>query len=262
MIDFIYKLYGYDHFTLYLTIIIVILIAIFVIVLIFGKKDQKLEETRRLEQIKLTGNEKVKETKSFKEEKKEPVKVEVKKEIIEEKNVNVTVFEPSKVEEEPVMIKEKEEDTPVYSDLPEINENMPINLDEFTNFEIEDEEEITPIKNLDDIDKSLEKDLSNLQSIKKEFGDIEIPTKEIKEEVVKEDKSFHPSAVFSSVYVNNEAKVNNNDDDDFDLPDLISDDNKVSREDTSIPEKKPEEIVLKDKGFSVDSLINETYNLK
>ena len=69
MMDFIYELYQNDNFVLYLTIALVILIILFVLVLIFGKRDQKLEETKRLQKIDVD---------AFKEEQpKEEVKVEV-----------------------------------------------------------------------------------------------------------------------------------------------------------------------------------------
>ena len=68
MMDFIYELYQNDNFVLYLTIALVILIILFVLVLIFGKRDQKLEETRKLQKIEVDN--------AFKEEKKDPVKLE------------------------------------------------------------------------------------------------------------------------------------------------------------------------------------------
>lgn len=59
--DFIYELYQNDNFVIYLTIALVILIILFVVVLFLGKRDKKLEETRKLQKIELNG---------FKEEKK------------------------------------------------------------------------------------------------------------------------------------------------------------------------------------------------
>ena len=69
MMDFIYDLYQNDNFVLYLTIALVILVILFVVVLFFGKKDQKLEETKRLQKIELDN--------AFKEEKEVPEKIEV-----------------------------------------------------------------------------------------------------------------------------------------------------------------------------------------
>ena len=53
MKDFIYGLYQNDNFTLILVIALVVLIIAFVVVYFFGKKDQKLEETKRLQKIDL-----------------------------------------------------------------------------------------------------------------------------------------------------------------------------------------------------------------
>ena len=78
MMDFIYELYQNDNFVLYLTIALVILIVLFVLVLIFGKRDQKLEETKRLQKIDID---------AFKEEKKEETKLEVAPEPNKEENV-------------------------------------------------------------------------------------------------------------------------------------------------------------------------------
>ena len=87
MMDFIYELYQNDNFVLYLTIALVILIVLFVLVLIFGKRDQKLEETKRLQKIDVD---------AFKEEKNDEVaKVEVK----EEKQENVTLESAENKEE-------------------------------------------------------------------------------------------------------------------------------------------------------------------
>ena len=186
MMDFIYELYKNDHFTLYLTIILVILIILFVVVLFFGKKDQKLEETRRLQKIELENN-------TFKEEKEEPVKLEVeapvqKEEIPIEESKDVQEITLKPMIEEPLKVEESE---PVIK-----------HEDNLFNFEkapvIEEEPE--------DID------LSSLASIKDEFNKIEIPSisdeNNEKVEEVKEEKIFKPSQVFSSVYVNNNSESN------------------------------------------------------
>ena len=68
MKNFIYGLYQNDNFTLILVIALVVLIIAFVLVYFFGKKDQKLEETKRLQKIELDAFKKVEE---------EPVKVSI-----------------------------------------------------------------------------------------------------------------------------------------------------------------------------------------
>lgn len=319
MMDFIYKLYSYDNFTLYLTIILVILIVLFVLVYIFGKKDQKLEETKKLKKIELekkkekfiatpenkkeTDSSIIDNTPSLQKEdedisvlsdsyeptledtaflqkleqeiddpsmyeqkshssienkefepkesmprkspsvyenpplSKEPPKMDVQEEMPLPKKANVTVFEPTK--KEPVFKEDEIPDIPLrrqtrnmYQEVSD--EDAPISVDELT-------------KEFDALNKALEKDLSAIHNIKKEFGEIklpeinhheeELPTKENIEEKV---KAFQPSRVFSSVYVNENASINPDipqkknidtpvikssaveDDDDFDLPTLKS----------------------------------------
>ena len=200
--EFIKNLYNSDNFTLYLTIALIVLVILFFVVLIFGKKDQ-LEETKRLQKIETDD--------AFKKEEKEPVKVEVKEEKEEEKKVHVIVFEPDKSNSK---------------SLPK-----------------EEEDLVLPEASLDDISLSIAEGINNLENIKKEFSSIEIPEIDNKEE---KEKEFTPSEVFSSVYVKDEPKVtveepkkiekpilinqennaNDEDDDEFALPELASDDKK------------------------------------
>lgn len=265
--DFIYKLYNSDNFVLILTIILIVLVILFVIVLIFGKKDQKLEETKRLQKIELEH--------AFKEEDKEPVKLEteIKEDALplehkeevktpfesdakrEEKEVNVFVFEPK----QPDIKEEKEEIQDI--DLPK-RENR-------------EEEGIISLEemDLDDINASLTKDLTNLENIKKEFGQIEIP--EIEESNAKTieqtPKEFKPSTVFSSVYAKDTPPEDNtiikieddspakpvlfDQEDDFDLPDLVT---------TEVKKETPEEPLknIQESTFTFDDIANETYKLK
>ena len=158
--NFIYELYKNESFTTYLIIALIILVVLFVVVLIYGKKDQKLEETKKLQKI---------DPDAFKENKKEPEKVEVaKKEVAvapEEKvespsvkeEVHATEFEPEK-ENTSALLDDKE---------PEIK------FDE----------------------EGLEKDLQEIENLKKEFSDIELPK-------VSEEKPANKNnqEVFSSVY--------------------------------------------------------------
>ena len=200
--EFIKNLYNSDNFTLYLTIALIVLVILFFVVLIFGKKDQ-LEETKRLQKIETDD--------AFKKEEKEPVKVEVKEEKEEEKKVHVIVFEPDKSNSK---------------SLPK-----------------EEEDLVLPEASLDEINLSIAEGINNLENIKKEFSSIEIPEIDNKEE---KEKEFTPSEVFSSVYVKDEPKVtveepkkiekpilinqennaNDEDDDEFALPELASDDKK------------------------------------
>ena len=241
MMDFIYELYQNDNFVLYLTIALVILIVLFVLVLIFGKRDQKLEETKRLQKIDVD---------AFKEEKKDEVKVEVpakepeeikteKVEEVKEEIKPVTMKEPKvaksifddtqvlpiadKVENkatdegikvttfEPIKVEEKQEE-PAVEEANKKEVNKPL-------IDIEEESKPINIKELDEInfdDINLEKDLGELENIKNEFDSIKIPeVKEVKEEKKEEKviernetKPFKPSPqVFSSVFVKKEEPV-------------------------------------------------------
>ena len=200
MKDFIYGLYQNDNFTLILVIALVILIIAFVVVYFFGKKDQKLEETKRLQKIELD---------AFKKEEEIPVKMEVAEEIKEEpkevvpevnNDVNVTEFIPDVKEEVkedielPALEENKVENRPLFRDVEE--ERNPISINE-----------LPDVKTFSIEDENLENDLNSLESIKNEFDSINIP------EVKEEKPIFKPSPqIFSSVFVdkNEENMVSNN----------------------------------------------------
>lgn len=241
MMDFIYELYQNDNFVLYLTIALVILIVLFVLVLIFGKRDQKLEETKRLQKIDVDAfkEEKkdevkvevpAKEPEEIKTEKVEEVKEEIKPVTTEEPKVAKSIFDDTQVlpiadkvenraadEEikvttfEPIKVEEKQEE-PVVEEANKKEVNKPL-------IDIEEESKPINIKELDEInfdDINLEKDLGELENIKNEFDSIKIPeVKEVKEEKKEEKviernetKPFKPSPqVFSSVFVKKEEPV-------------------------------------------------------
>ena len=241
MMDFIYELYQNDNFVLYLTIALVILIVLFVLVLIFGKRDQKLEETKRLQKIDVDAfkEEKkdevkvevpAKEPEEIKTEKIEEVKEEIKPVTTEEPKVAKSIFDDTQVlpiadkvenkatdEEikvttfEPIKVEEKQEE-PVVEEANKKEVNKPL-------IDIEEESKPINIKELDEInfdDINLEKDLGELENIKNEFDSIKIPeVKEVKEEKKEEKviernetKPFKPSPqVFSSVFVKKEEPV-------------------------------------------------------
>lgn len=271
MMDFIYELYKSDNFVMILSIVLVVLVLLFVLVFIFGKKDQKLEETKRLQKLEMD---------TFKQEKKNddvklevpvsesvvpvaPVEVRTEPTLIEEvkpigsEDANMVVFEP---EEKPSIIPLEDE---VENKIPV----MPKSL-----FSDNEEEEspisINDLPVLNEEDKKMESGLNTLESIKNEFDKIEIP--EVKDEpLIKEEASekvFKPSPqIFSSVYVNkneesvtkvndevvrpknndevrksipevNEEEVSNKlftieDDDDIELPTLKSDDKPILSDD-------------------------------
>ena len=269
MMDFIYELYKSDNFVMILSIVLVVLVLLFVLVFIFGKKDQKLEETKRLQKLEMDTFKKEKDNDDVKlevpvsegvvpvapvEVMTEPTPIEEVKPIGSE-DANMVVFEP---EEKPSIIPLEDE---VENKIPV----MPKPL-----FSDNDEEEslisINDLPVLNEEDKKMESGLNTLESIKNEFDKIEIP--EVKDEpLIKEEASekvFKPSPqIFSSVYVNkneesvtkvndevvkpknddevrtsipevNEEEVSNKlftiedeDDDDIELPTLKSDDKPI-----------------------------------
>ena len=251
MKDFIYGLYQNDNFTLILVIALVVLIIAFVVVYFFGKKDQKLEETKRLQKIELD---------AFKQEEKVPEKVEVKEELKKEdevketinEDVNVTEFIPDvkeEIEEEVnIPLNKEEEVKPLFKDHEE--EEKPISINELSS-DLEDEK--------------LENDLSSLESIKNEFNSINIP--EVKEEM--EKPVFKPSPqIFSSVFVDKKEEniVSNNEEEhvteikkeqkpmDAKLFSIIDDEDE---EDIELPSLKNEEVTN-----DLDKINGEVYNLK
>lgn len=251
MKDFIYGLYQNDNFTLILVIALVVLIIAFVVVYFFGKKDQKLEETKRLQKIELD---------AFKQEENVPEKVEVKEELKKEdevketinEDVNVTEFIPDvkeEIEEEVnIPLNKEEEVKPLFKDHEE--EEKPISINELSN-DLEDEK--------------LENDLSSLESIKNEFNSINIP--EVKEEM--EKPVFKPSPqIFSSVFVDKKEEniVSNNEEEhvteikkeekpmDAKLFSIIDDE---EEEDIELPSLKNEETTN-----DLDKINGEVYNLK
>ena len=251
MKDFIYGLYQNDNFTLILVIALVVLIIAFVVVYFFGKKDQKLEETKRLQKIELD---------AFKQEENVPEKVEVKEELKKEdevketinEDVNVTEFIPDvkdEIEEEVnIPLKKEENVRPLFKDHEE--EEKPISINELSS-------------NLED--EKLENDLSSLESIKNEFNSINIP--EVKEEI--EKPVFKPSPqIFSSVFVDKKEEniVSTNEEEhvteikkeqkpmDAKLFSIIDDEDE---EDIELPSLKNEEVTN-----DLDKINGEVYNLK
>lgn len=246
MMDFILELYKNDNFTIYLTIALVVLVVLFVIVLIFGKRDQKLEETKRLQKIEMD---------SFKEEKVEPTKVEVTEEVKKEEpvkedkgvneEVHVTTFEPSapQVDEDKTevieMPKTISEVKPLLSDS---EDSKPISMEELPELKFDE--------------KALENDLNELENIKKKFDEINIP--EVKP---KEDANINPK-VFSSVFVPEKKDANifamDDDEDTIELPTL-----KSMEKPKEEPVKEEAPLLSEDNSsFNFDSVEGETYNLK
>ena len=297
MMDFIYDLYQNDNFVLYLTIALVVLIILFVVVFFFGKKDQKLEETKRLQKIELD---------AFKEEKEEPKKVEI-SETKEENTPEVAIKEEAKEEEKPVKsIFDETQTLPLIKDSEkeEIKPELPKEPTdvEVTTFEpvlpkkTEEEKPIFSIADdeplLGNTNDDLSKDLSEFEKLKQEFKNIDLPKEEKKEErkplfadeeVIpsrldrkleekpeipsrlkdrNEEKKYTPGPqVFSSVFVNNkEDKPQEKvvEEKVEEKPKNISLFTIADDDNLELPSLKKEE---KKEGPNIDNITGETYNI-
>ncbi len=253
MQEFFNNLYSIENFTLYLIIAIGVLVVLFILVLFLGKKDQKIEETKRLEKLSLTDN-------GFKEEKTE-VKAEAK--TVEKKKEDVDILLPPipsakdievkqeevvpvaniEEEKEEVKIEEKPvEEQPVKEEVKPILDVIkpdPIVVEEKTEVKIE-----KPVEDKEPevvIDKEIK--LPDLN-----FDDVISELNTDKEEVKKEETTFKKSEVFSSVYAPKKEEV-------IDLTNF-SKDNDVP---IDLPKKK--ENVEENKSFDFQNISGETYNI-
>jgi hypothetical protein len=151
MADFLNNLYSNPNFAMYLIIAIIVLVIVFVLVLLLGKKDKKLEETKRLEKINQD---------TFKETS-EPVKLESGEEKVPEPMTDILLqpqpsemhYDDNKEEVfkatnnnfvEPAKMETEEDSTPIVMPEPPKMET-PINNDENNNSILSSQEE-TPIK--------------------------------------------------------------------------------------------------------------------
>ena len=255
MDNFLNNLYSYDNFGIYLIIAIVILVILFFLILFFGKKDKKnreLEETKRLQKLnpdlfKLDDEkdkvESIQENKIEEEEIKPIINEEesiidngptIIDENISENNEAEEIKpiltkeeeKPLVIEEEPLIIEEKKEE-----ELPEIPAYNPSEIAK----EVEEiKEEIKEVEHIDDPEEKVEK--------------ITTPNVE----------------VFSSVYVpkeefpkvEEEKLVIDNEDDEFELPALKTDD---EEELISEPQKQKENNSFS--SVDLDSIAGESYNI-
>ncbi len=204
-------IYSIDNIITYIIMAIVALVILFVIILIFGKKDQKLEETKRLELMNKNLDDK-KDEDAFKQENTSGVKLE--KEQIHEKypdillpNSNQSEKESDNVikevqpyeekiekDEEPTIsipfekvnetpILKKKEETPLVinkeQDVPKIAEKQEIELvEEPINVELKEftpPQEMMPVNNINIIDKDEESDFIQLDSFETKKEDLQMP---------------------------------------------------------------------------------------
>lgn len=255
MDNFLNNLYSYDNFGIYLIIAIVILVILFFLILFFGKKDKKnreLEETKRLQKLNpdlfKLDDEKDK-VESIQENKIE--EEEIKPIINEEESIidngptiiDENISENNEVEEiKPILTKEEEK--------PLVIEEEPLIIEE------KKEEELPeiPAYNPGEIAKEVEE-------IKEEIKEVE----HIDDPKEKVEKTTTPNVeVFSSVYVpkeeipkvEEEKLVIDNEDDEFELPALKTDE---EEELISEPQKQKENNSFS--SVDLDSIAGESYNI-
>lgn len=255
MDNFLNNLYSYDNFGIYLILAIVILVILFFLILFFGKKDKKnreLEETKRLQKLnpdlfKLDDEkdkvESIQENK-IEEEEIKPIKNEEESLVDNGPTIiDENISENNEVEEiKPILTKEEEK--------PLVIEEEPIKIEE------KKEEELPeiPAYNPSEIAKEVEE-------IKEENKEVE----HINEPEEKVEKITTPNVeVFSSVYVpkeeipkvEEEKLVIDNEDDEFELPALKTDD---EEELISEPQKQKENNSFS--SVDLDSIAGESYNI-
>lgn len=116
MMEFLDKIYGYEHFGIILFAVIMLLVVLFVVILLLGKKDEKkreFEKTQALEKQNLD---------TFKEVNEEPVKVEV------QENFEPILAETPKEELTSEIAEEKASDlaTPLVTEEPVFESVTPV----------------------------------------------------------------------------------------------------------------------------------------
>lgn len=255
MDNFLNNLYSYDNFGIYLIIAIVILVILFFLILFFGKKDKKnreLEETKRLQKLNPD---------LFK---------------LDDEKDKVESIQENKIEEEEIK--------PIINEEESIIDNGPTIIDENIS-ENNEAEEIKPILTKEEekplvieeepliIEEKKEEELPeipayNPSEIAKEVEEIKEENKEVEhinEPEEKVEKTTTPNVeVFSSVYVPKEEKskveeeklVIDNEDDEFELPALKTDE---EEELISEPQKQKENNSFS--SVDLDSIAGESYNI-
>lgn len=255
MDNFLNNLYSYDNFGIYLIIAIVILVILFFLILFFGKKDKKnreLEETKRLQKLNPD---------LFK---------------LDDEKDKVESIQENKIEEEEIK--------PIINEEESIIDNGPTIIDENIS-ENNEAEEIKPILTKEEekplvieeepliIEEKKEEELPeipayNPSEIAKEVEEIKEENKEVEhinEPEEKVEKTTTPNVeVFSSVYVpkeeipkvEEEKLVIDNEDDEFELPALKTDE---EEELISEPQKQKENNSFS--SVDLDSIAGESYNI-
>ena len=204
--DFLESLYSIENFGIYLFVIIGILVILFLVVLFFGKKDQKkrkeLEE--KLEQTKVSS------TDAFKEVS-EPTNVEVPVTPTEPVNMEVKPVEPVS-EETPITTNAvlnsdiSEPEVPKITDMPTEEPKKEFDFDALADAISKELADLEKASSVEEQPKEEPIELPKVDVEPVHLSAVEpedIPVSTPKEEV--KSKPVMPS-VFSSVYVNREKE--------------------------------------------------------
>ncbi len=271
MQEFFNNLYNIENFTLYLIIAIVVLVVLFLLVLFLGKKDQKIEETKKLEKLALE--------KAFKEEKNEvKVETEVKPEPVK-KAENVDILLPPIPKTLPVTEEKKEDaelsDTiimPAFEPVSETKlEEKPVEIkeenvevttfDEKKPVEVEEEKIIEPVvvteeKQIEPVTKKIEEKVQEVvNEVEEEIKLPELNFDEVMDifENKEEEKkpAFKSSEIFSSVYAAKKPEEEKIEE--------VSEELKPTKTGIDLPKKKVKSV--EEKPFDINSISGETYNI-
>ena len=236
MEEFINNLFSYEYFGFYIMIAIAVLAVLFLIVLVFGKKDQRKREIEATKRLELVNDD------AFKIDDNE-----------------------QKVEVEDVSLDKINEDTIVIPDLENLSSNDVSTEDD----EVEEKEEIV----LDRVEEKpmVIEDVEETSEVKEEVSDI--PDFDIEKimneanEEVEEIRNTERKEVFSSVFtetpkeekeeVKEEPDYKTNfeiEDLDFEMP--------VLKKTEEIKEEKEELEVPVINDYNLDSISGETYDIK
>lgn len=286
MAEFLNKLYSIPNFTTYLIIAIAVLVVVFLLILFLGKRDQKIEETKKLEKINVDG---------FKEVDEEPVKVEIPKES-EKTEILITPVPPvnNEVKEELVFpeVSNQAVETPVIEDskpeipMPEVSfpveetvkpvleesEEPKIEEPSFTNIEIPEEPTVSepifePTVEIPIIHKEEKKEII-VPKAPIQTEEVKIAS-EPKESMDKIPEIEIPDFNFDELSNSLNSEYQDNSEKKFAPNEVFSSVyvEKENTEDMEMPKLKEEKEEPKDnptvlEPFTFDSINGETYNLK
>ena len=277
MEEFLNKLYNYEYFGMYLMIAIAVLVLLFIIVLFFGKKDQKkreIEETRKLQQINNTDAFKeesnVESVEVPKEEVKEPVvtQEQLENDTIIVPNINdLTADVKDEVNNiempEPILPKEEVNEEPLNIEFNDASDFSNEKMESIAEPVLDKIEEKPLVFNDDASEEEPTFTMPEDNNTEPTVPLVDVPDfnlDEISSEVeeIKKESVTKPTEIFSSVYAPQKEEIElpkveekkiNKDDLDIELPTLKKD---KEKEEIEMPE-------LNDYNF--DNIAGEDYNI-